>query len=136
MLRWTQLLLERGLLKGPASVVGLSSEGSSRYLPDYAAVAAAKAVMISNMQYMAVELAGTGIRVNLVNAGITDTDALKAFPSYHEFLEKAKKRNPSGRLTTPEDIAPVITFLASPASAWVNGSVITADGGEQLMSLN
>jgi NAD(P)-dependent dehydrogenase (short-subunit alcohol dehydrogenase family) len=88
------------------------------------------------MRYMAVELARQGIRVNLVNAGVTDTNALKVFPGYENFIRKAKERNPSGRLTTPEDVARVIAFLASEDSAWITGSVITVDGGEQLISLN
>ena len=132
---WTRRLVDAGLMKGPASVVGMTSEGTFKVLPAYAAVGAAKAVLESNMKYMAAELAQSGIRVNLINAGITDTNALKVFPTYGDLLNKAGKRNPSGRLTTPEDVAPVIAFLASEDSAWITGSIITVDGGEQLISL-
>jgi len=134
LLEWTNLLIHYGFFSQKASVLGLTSEGSLRVLPDYAAVASAKAVMESNVRYMAVELAPKGIRVNLLNAGITDTNALKAFPDYNKFIHKAIQRNPSGRLTTPDDVAQVIAFMASEASAWITGNIITVDGGEQLIS--
>jgi enoyl-[acyl-carrier protein] reductase III len=135
LLHWSRLLYNHNIFAASASVVGLTSEGTYRVFPDYAAVASAKAVMEASMRYMAVELSRTGIRVNLINAGITDTNALKVFPGYKDFIEKAKKRNPGGRLTTTDDVAKVIAFLASPDAGWINGSVITVDGGEQLISL-
>jgi enoyl-[acyl-carrier protein] reductase I len=135
LFQWTKLLFDNNLFANKASVVGLASEGTHRYFKDYSAVAAAKAVMESNMQYIAIELAKFGIRANLVNAGITDTKALKVFPNYSMFLEKAMLRNPMGRLTSEEDVAKVILFLASEDAAWINGTIITVDGGEQLMSI-
>lgn len=135
LLHWSRLLYTHNIFADSASVVGLTSEGTYKVFPDYAAVASAKAVMEASMRYMAVELSQSGIRVNIINAGITDTNALKVFPGYKDFIEKAKKRNPGGRLTTPDDVAKVIAFLASPDAAWINGSVITVDGGEQLISL-
>lgn len=135
MYQWTRLLYDNGFFAKKSSVLGLTSEGTLKVFKDYAAVASAKAVMETNMRYMAIELAQHGIRVNLINAGITDTNALKVFPSYENFIQKAKERNPSGRLTTAEDVAKVIAFLASEDSLWLNGSILTVDGGEQLISL-
>jgi enoyl-[acyl-carrier protein] reductase III len=132
---WTKLLYNNGLFAKQASVLGLTSEGAMKVFKDYAAVGSAKALMESTVRYMAVELAGKGIRVNLINAGITDTKALQVFPDYEKFILKAKERNPSGRLTTTGDVAKVIAFLASADSVWINGTVITVDGGEQLISL-
>ncbi len=134
LLEWTNLLMKHQLFSSKSSVLGLTSEGSYRVLPDYAAVAAAKSVMESNVRYMAVELATKGIRVNLINAGITDTQALKAFPDYNTFIHKAIQRNPHGRLTQPADVAKVIGFMASDDSEWISGNCITVDGGEQLIS--
>ena len=135
LLEWTQILYSNNLFSDNASILGLTSEGSSKVFKDYAAVAAAKSVMESNMHYIAVELAQYGIRANLINAGITDSRALKAFPNYDNFISKAKERNPMGRLTTADDVAKVISFMASEDSAWINGAIITVDGGEQLLSI-
>ncbi len=135
LFQWTKLLFENDLFSNNATVLGLTSEGTQKFFKDYAAVAAAKAVMESNIKYIAVELAKFGIRANLVNAGITDTKALKVFPDYNNFLQKAKLRNPMGRLTSAEDVAKVIAFLTSEDAAWINGTIITVDGGEQLLSI-
>lgn len=135
LFRWTQLLFENKLFASNASVIGLTSEGSMHFLRDYAAVSASKAVMESNIRYIAVELAKYGIRANLINAGITDSNALKVFPDYEALIQKAKDRNPSGRLTTADDVAKVIAFLASDDAKWINGSILTVDGGEQLIGL-
>jgi NAD(P)-dependent dehydrogenase (short-subunit alcohol dehydrogenase family) len=131
---WSKLLIEHQLFASRASIVGLTSEGVNRVFPDYAAVASAKALMEASMKYMAVEFAPIGLRTNLINAGITDTNALKTFPTYESFIRKATERNPQGRLTTAEDVAKVIAFLASDEALWINGTVITVDGGEQLIS--
>jgi enoyl-[acyl-carrier protein] reductase III len=131
----TQTLFYKGLLQKGASVVGLTSEGVDKYFNSYAAIASAKAVLESHMRYMAVELAPHKIRVNLIKAGITDTNALKAFPDYEGFILKAKKRNPSGRLTKPEDINGVIDLLASDKSEHITGTIFTIDGGEHLISI-
>ncbi len=135
LFQWTKLLFDNNLFANKASVVGLTSEGTHKYFKDYSAVASAKAVMESNMHYIAIELAKFGIRANLVNAGITDTKALKVFPNYSSFMEKAKLRNPMGRLTSEEDVAKVLLFLASEDAAWINGTIITVDGGEQLIGI-
>ncbi len=132
---WTKLLLDNNLLSTKSSIVGLTSEGTSKYFKDYSAIASAKSVLETTVRYMAIELVPFGVRANIINAGITDSKALQAFPDYKKFITKAKERNPHGRLTTPEDVAKVIAFLATDDSEWINGSVITVDGGEQLISL-
>lgn len=132
---WTKLLFENNLFSKKSSIVGLTSEGTAKFFKDYAAVASAKAVMESTIRYIAIELAPFGVRANIINAGITDSKALKVFPDYDRFISKAKERNPNGRLTKASDVAKVIAFLASDDSQWINGSVITVDGGEQLISL-
>lgn len=134
MYEWTKILFINDFFSTESSILGLTSEGSGKFFQNYAAVASAKAVMESNMRYMAVEMAKYGIRANLINAGITDTQALKAFPNYNKFIINAKNRNPYKRLTTPDDVAKVVAFMASENSYWINGSIINVDGGEQLIS--
>ena len=65
---------------------------------------------------------------------LPSTQALKAFPNYSKFIINAKNRNPYKRLTTPDDVAKVVAFMASENSFWINGSIINVDGGEQLIS--
>lgn len=130
---WSKRLLENNLFASDARIIGITSEGTTKVMKNYAAVAAAKSVLESGCKYLAVEFAKYGIRTNLVNAGITDTPALKCFSGYDEIINTAKKRNPFGRLTQAVDIANVIYLLSSDEASWINGAVIRADGGEQLI---
>lgn len=132
---WGRTLFEAGYLHEQSRIIGITSEGSYRVLPNYAAVSSAKAVLESACKYMAVELAMRKITVNLINAGITDTHALSVFPNYKGLIEKARLRNPSGRLTSPDDIAKVVFLLCQDESQWITGEVIRVDGGEQLVNL-
>ncbi len=130
---WSKLLAENNFLTNKSRIIGLTSEGTSKVLTNYAAVAAAKSVLESACKYLAVELAPLGITTNLINAGITDTNALKIFPGYNDMIDFAKKRNPMGRMTTPEDVAKVIYLLSTDDADWINGTIIRVDGGEQIV---
>jgi NAD(P)-dependent dehydrogenase (short-subunit alcohol dehydrogenase family) len=77
-------------------------------------------------------MAPYGIRSNIVQAGVTDTAALRLIPGAAHLMAQALLRNPSGRLTTPSDVAEVLHLLARPEAAWINGEVIRADGGEHI----
>jgi NAD(P)-dependent dehydrogenase (short-subunit alcohol dehydrogenase family) len=78
------------------------------------------------------ELAPREIAVNAIRAGVTDTPALRKIPGHELLAETALKRNPSGRLTTPEDVARAIAVLCRPQTAWITGNVIGVDGGEDV----
>ena len=129
---WTQAVLARGLFADDARVLGLTSEGNQIAWKGYAAVAAAKVALESVSRAMALELAPYGIRSNVVQAGITDTQALRAIPGNAHLKAQARLRNPFGRLTTPRDVADVIYLLSTDEAAWVNGEVIRVDGGEHI----
>ena len=96
-------------------------------------MAFAKGVLEASCRYLAVELAPFGIRTNLINAGITRTNALMALPDAEATLSYTKKRNPFKRLTTPKDVAKVVCLLAGDETAWINGEIIRVDGGEQIV---
>jgi NAD(P)-dependent dehydrogenase (short-subunit alcohol dehydrogenase family) len=132
LLDWTQSLLRRGLFADDARVLGLTSEGNRLAWKGYAAVAAAKVALESIARSMAVELAPHGIRSNVVQAGITETAALKAIPGSDHLKAQARSRNPFGRLTTPRDVANAIYLLCTDDAAWINGEVIRVDGGEHV----
>ncbi len=130
---WVRDVYRAGLFHEDARVFAMTSAGSHRVYPSYGPVSAAKAVLESHVRQLAYELGGKGIRVNAIQAGVTDTPALRKIPGHEEMLEWAKRANPSGRLTTPEDVANVIALLSRPEAYWINGAVIRVDGGEDLI---
>jgi len=132
LLGWVQEVHRRGLFAEDARVVGLTSEGNEVAWKGYAAVAAAKAALESLSRAIAVEMAPYGIRSNIVQAGVTDTPALRLIPGSAQLKAAARRRNPFGRLTTPEDVARVIHLLCLPEAAWINGALIRVDGGEHV----
>jgi NAD(P)-dependent dehydrogenase (short-subunit alcohol dehydrogenase family) len=129
---WVQDVHRRLLFADDARVIGLTSEGNEVAWKGYAAVAAAKVALESVSRAIAVEMAPYGIRANVVQAGVTDTPALRLIPGSAHLKAQARRRNPFGRLTTPEDVARVIHLLCLPEAAWINGEVIRVDGGEHV----
>ena len=135
LLTWTQDLLARGMFASDARVLGMTSEGNEVAWKGYAAVAAAKVALESVSRSIAVEMAHVGIRSNIIQAGVTDTPALRMIPGSGHLKAQARTRNPFGRLTTPEDVANVIYLLSLPEAAWINGAIIRVDGGEHISGL-
>lgn len=134
-LTWTQDLLARGMFAPDARVLGMTSEGNELAWKGYAAVAAAKVALESVSRSIAVEMAHFGIRSNIIQAGVTDTPALRMIPGSDHLKAQARTRNPLGRLTTPQDVANVIYLLSLPEAAWINGAIIRVDGGEHISGL-
>jgi enoyl-[acyl-carrier protein] reductase III len=135
LIYWTQDVVSNGLMAPGGRIVGLTSAGSSRVLPTYGAVSAAKAAMESYCRQLALELAPYGITANTVRAGVTYTPALAKIPGNDLIMGNAHMRNPYHRLTTPEDIGNVLTLLVRDEAAWMNGEVIGVDGGEDAVDL-
>lgn len=129
---WTQALVKDGWLASGGKIFALTSIGSTNVLANYGAVSAAKAALESHVRQLAMELAPRNIAVNAIRAGVTPTPALMKIPNAPELLERAIRQNPFHRVTTPEDIAEVITALAGLKTAWLTGNVIGVDGGEKL----
>jgi NAD(P)-dependent dehydrogenase (short-subunit alcohol dehydrogenase family) len=132
MLTWAQLLLENELFGEDARVIGMTSEGNEIAWRGYAAVSAAKATLEAISRSIAVEMAPYGIRSNIVQAGVTNTPALRLIPGNAQISAKAQLRNPFGRLTQTVDVANVIYLLSTDEAAWINGDIIRVDGGEHI----
>ncbi len=115
-----------------ASIVAVSSLGSTRVLEDYVLVGTSKAALESLVRYLAVELAPRGIRVNAVSAGVVETEALDYFPGKERMLAEGRERTPAGRLVEPGDLADAVAFLCSPQAQMVCGHVLVVDGGYSL----
>ena len=114
-------------------IIAVSSLGSIRALPNYAAVGASKAALESLIRHLAAELGPKGISVNAVSAGVVDTDALKHFPNRDELLNVSESKTPSGRLTTPEDVANIVLFLCSNLASQIQGQTVIVDGGYSIL---
>ena len=130
---WVQDLVHRGLMRKGGKVFAMTSAGGTRVLPNYGAVSAAKAALESHVRQLAMELAPRGIAVNAIRAGVTDTPALRKIPGHEVIAETALKRNPSGRLTIPQDVARAIAALCLTGTEWITGNVIGVDGGEDII---
>jgi NAD(P)-dependent dehydrogenase (short-subunit alcohol dehydrogenase family) len=130
---WAQDVVGRGLMGEGGRIFAMTSAGGTRVLPYYGPVSAAKAALESNVRQLAAELAPRGITVNAVRAGVTDTPALQKIPGSEALKSSAAGRNPSGRLTTTEDVARALVVLAHPDTYWITGNVIGVDGGEDII---
>jgi enoyl-[acyl-carrier-protein] reductase (NADH) len=129
---WVQDLLDAELLWPGGHLFAMTSAGSTRVIKSYGAVSAAKAALESHVRQLAYELAPRQITVNAVRAGVTDTPSLRRIPEGTAFLEQAQARNPSGRATTPADIAKAIVAFSTTDLGWMTGNVIGVDGGEDI----
>lgn len=120
---------------GWGRIVTISSPGSTRVLPHYAAIGLSKAALEAMTRYLAVELAAKGVIVNAVSPGMVHTDAVHAFPvDLQAVIEQTTRRTPAHRLVTPEDVARVVAFLCSEAAEMIVGQTIVIDGGYGLMA--
>lgn len=130
---WTQELVRRTLMGEGGRIYAMTSAGGTRVLPSYGAVSAAKASLESHIRQLAVELAPRGITANAIRAGVTDTPALRKIPGSDQLLKIAAQRNPSKRLTTPQDIGKAIAILCHRDTYWMTGNTLGVDGGEDIV---
>ncbi len=132
---WVRDTHKRGLFADDARVLGMTSEGNTTAWRGYAAVSAAKVTLESVIRAIALEYAPFGIRANAIQAGVTDTPALRAIPGSAQMLAVGEYRNPFGRLTTPEDVAGFVALMCTDEAKWVNGALLHVDGGECIGSV-
>ena len=129
---WVQDLWRGGFLEPGSKIFAMTSEGSTRVVPSYGVVSSAKAALESHIRQLAMELArlDTGVTANAIRAGVTLTPALMKIPEKDAIIAAAMKRNPTGRMTTPQDVAKAILALSGDGTEFINGEVIGVDGGE------
>ena len=117
-----------------ASIVNMASiAGSIKGLPNRFVYGASKAAVIGLTKAIAADYVQKGIRCNAIAPGTVDTpslaDRINAFSDPVEARRMFVARQPMGRLAKPEEIAPMIVFLASDEAAFVTGNVYSCDGG-------
>jgi 3-oxoacyl-[acyl-carrier protein] reductase len=115
-------------LKDGGRIINFSSSVVGFYQPAYGVYAATKAGVEAMTHILAKELGPRRITVNAVAPGPVDTELFTDGKSAQQ-IEAITRLIPLGRLGQPDDIAGLVAFLAGPASQWVNGQVIRANGG-------
>jgi 3-oxoacyl-[acyl-carrier protein] reductase len=115
-------------LRSGGRIINFSTTVVGLKLETYGVYVATKAAVEGLTGILAKELRGRSITVNAVAPGPTGTDLFLNGKS-PELIDRLAKMNPLERLGTPEDIANVVAFLASPEGGWINGQVLRANGG-------
>jgi NAD(P)-dependent dehydrogenase (short-subunit alcohol dehydrogenase family) len=117
------------LPQGSGSIVNVSSAYGSIGAPGASVYVASKHAVEGLTKSAALEVAGTGVRVNVVAPGTTDTGMLTRFTSTDQNKAALVSTVPIKRLATPEEIAHVIAFVASANASYMTGASIPVDGG-------
>ncbi|MCI3270713.1 SDR family NAD(P)-dependent oxidoreductase [Streptomyces cylindrosporus] len=114
--------------RGRGSIVLIGSSAARVPAPIGAAYGASKAGVEVLTRYWATEFGPSGVRVNSVSPGPVRTEGTSAMLGEH--IAALDKTNARGRAGEPSEIADIVSFLVGPASSYVNGSILFADGGE------
>ena len=120
----TQPVAKRMLKERAGRIINITSVSGQRGNPGQVNYAASKAGIIGATKALALELAKRGITVNAVSPGFIETDMSEGLKT-----EEITKLIPAGRLGAPEEVAALVSFLASKQAAYVTGQVIGVNGG-------
>jgi len=137
-----QAVLPGMLARGSGVIVNVIGAGGKVASPTHLAGGAANAALMLASAGLANAHAAAGLRINAVNPGATLTERLQqgleaearlAGIPVEEARRRATQRTPMGRLATPEEIANMVVFLASPKASYVTGALVAMDGASTPM---
>jgi NAD(P)-dependent dehydrogenase (short-subunit alcohol dehydrogenase family) len=125
----TVAVLPTMLAAGSGSIISISSISGLRGAPRRAVYAASKAALDGMTRSLAMEYGPRGIRANGVAPGVVETEMWTANLAKPGVADAVLGVIPTRRVSTPEEVADTVVFLASDASRAITGEVISADGG-------
>jgi NAD(P)-dependent dehydrogenase (short-subunit alcohol dehydrogenase family) len=125
----TRPLLAASELVGGGSVINVGSMSSFFGIEIVPAYGAAKAAVVQLTKTLAVAWANDGVRVNAIAPGVVETGMTAPMLPFDQLTGPLLARTPMGRFATPEEIAPAVLFLASPAARYMTGHTLVIDGG-------
>lgn len=117
------------LRESRGAIVNISSIVARGVFPGAVAYSASKAAVEHATRVLAAEVGPQGVRVNAVAPGPTETPMTEHLLADSGTVAALAGQTPLGRIGRPEDVAPAVVFLASPAASWVTGEVLSAAGG-------
>ena len=128
---WAYVLLSKQLIRGMARrrsgrILAVSSVAASRGNRGNAVYASSKAAIEAFNRVFVQEYGGRGVTINAVAPGFVATKMIAHLPGLDE---RVRTTVPAGRCAEPAEIAQAVCFLASPDASYINGQVITVDGG-------
>jgi NAD(P)-dependent dehydrogenase (short-subunit alcohol dehydrogenase family) len=118
------------MARGAGSIVNISSTYGHEGAKGASIYAGSKHAVEGMTKSAALEAAGSGVRVNAVAPGPTDTGMLNRFTGTAERKAALQSGVPLGRIGQPDEIAQAIVFLASDAASFVTGQIVSVDGGK------
>jgi NAD(P)-dependent dehydrogenase (short-subunit alcohol dehydrogenase family) len=125
----SKMVLPSFKVRGGGVIIHISSIGGLRPEPGLGIYSVSKAALISLAKVMAKEWGQYGVRVNTICPGLIQTKFSEALWTNDKIRNMMLGQLPLSRIGTPEEIAALALFLASPASSYTTGAVFTADGG-------
>lgn len=125
--------LAEPLMTDGGAIFTMSYFGGEKVIPHYGIMGPAKAALETTARYMAAELGGKGIRVNIISPGPVQTRAASGIDRFDELLAETKQRAPARNLVTVEQVGLATAALACDFAKIITGETLYVDGGYNIM---